>query len=59
MDTLVSKYANSSSAASFDNEEHIGDSLTGWDAANQFAIPAFDIPMVGNVSWSESLQTVP
>ncbi|KAF9575019.1 Proteasome subunit beta type-5 [Mortierella alpina] len=48
MDTLVSKYANSSSAASFDNEEHIGDSLTGWDAANQFAIPAFDIPMVGN-----------
>ncbi|KAG0196840.1 Proteasome subunit beta type-5 [Mortierella sp. GBA30] len=48
MDTLVSKYANSASAASLDNEEHVGNNLAGWDAANQFAIPAFDIPMVGN-----------
>jgi len=49
MDTLVSKYANSASSASFDNADSLGDNLSGWDAANQFALPAFDIPMVANV----------
>ena len=49
MDTLVSKYANSASSASFDNADNLGDNLAGWDAASQFALPAFDIPMVANV----------
>ncbi|KAF9992449.1 Proteasome subunit beta type-5 [Entomortierella chlamydospora] len=48
MDTLVSKYANASSSASFDNADNLGENLSGWDAASQFALPAFDIPMVTN-----------
>ncbi|KAG0248849.1 Proteasome subunit beta type-5 [Mortierella polycephala] len=46
MDTLVSKYASSATMASLESGE--GDSMSGWDAANKFAIPAFDIPMVTN-----------
>lgn len=49
MDTLVSKYANSASSASFDNADNLGENLAGWDAATKFALPAFDIPMVANV----------
>lgn len=49
MDTLVSKYANAASSASFDNADNLGDNLSGWDAATKFALPAFDIPMVANV----------
>ncbi|KAG0309050.1 Proteasome subunit beta type-5 [Dissophora globulifera] len=48
MDTLVSKYANAASAASFDTADNLGENLAGWDAANEFALPAFDIPMVSN-----------
>ncbi|KAG0228851.1 proteasome component PRE2 [Mortierella sp. GBAus27b] len=48
MDTLVSKYANASSSASFDTADNLGDNLAGWDAASQFALPSFDIPMVAN-----------
>jgi len=48
MDTLVSKYANSASSASFDNADNLGENLAGWDAATKFALPAFDIPMVAN-----------
>ncbi|KAG0196841.1 Proteasome subunit beta type-5 [Mortierella sp. GBA30] len=48
MDKFIEKYANSASASSLDNEEYLGNNLTRWDAANQFAIPAFSIPMVGN-----------
>ncbi|KAF9181193.1 Proteasome subunit beta type-5, partial [Haplosporangium sp. Z 11] len=46
MDTLVSKYASSATMASLESGE--SDSMSGWDAANKFAIPAFDIPMVAN-----------
>lgn len=52
MDTLVSKYANSASSASFDDADNLGQNMAGWDAASQFALPAFDIPMVANVSSS-------
>lgn len=52
MDTLVSKYANSASSASFDGADNLGQNMAGWDAASQFALPAFDIPMVANVSSS-------
>lgn len=52
MDTLVSKYANSASTASFDDADNLGQNMAGWDAASQFALPAFDIPMVANVSSS-------
>ncbi|KAF9354961.1 Proteasome subunit beta type-5 [Mortierella sp. AD094] len=48
MDTLVSKYGNASSSASFDDADNLGENLSGWDAASQFALPAFDIPMVTN-----------
>ncbi|KAF8971637.1 Proteasome subunit beta type-5 [Entomortierella lignicola] len=48
MDTFVSKYSNSVSSASFDDADNLGDSLSGWDAATKFALPAFDIPMVSN-----------
>jgi hypothetical protein len=58
MDALVSKYANSASSASFDNADNLGHNMVGWDAASQFALPAFDIPMVANVSFqSFSLKT--
>lgn len=49
MDTLISKYAHTSSSASFDTADSLGDNLAGWDAASQFALPTFDIPMVANV----------
>ncbi|KAF9430472.1 Proteasome subunit beta type-5 [Podila epigama] len=48
MDTLVSKYAHSVSSASFDDADNLGQNLAGWDAASQFALPSFDIPMVAN-----------
>ncbi|KAG0281614.1 Proteasome subunit beta type-5 [Linnemannia exigua] len=48
MDALVSKYANSASSASFDDADNLGQNMAGWDAASQFALPAFDIPMVAN-----------
>ncbi|KAF9932951.1 Proteasome subunit beta type-5 [Linnemannia zychae] len=46
MDALVSKYANS--ASTFDDADNLGGNMAGWDAATQFALPAFDIPMVAN-----------
>ncbi|KAF9160991.1 Proteasome subunit beta type-5 [Actinomortierella ambigua] len=45
MDALVSKYAHSS-ASPLDSSE--GFSQAGFDAAQQFALPMFDIPMVSN-----------
>ncbi|KAF9907563.1 Proteasome subunit beta type-5 [Lobosporangium transversale] len=47
MDSLVAKYSNSAST-SFDTEDSLNNNSGGWDAASQFALPSFDIPLVAN-----------